>query len=152
MRFQEKTNQINRLIGWIPACPQLHAVRAEAVEIHDLGTAGIIRESPRVGLDNALTPRSRKTESGTSSLDASPKRRMTLEHERALVFAFFILAAPIYAGELGGNLVDPARLQNPPIEEIRYATKYNFTGEPLYPFPAAFLQRDTATSLEKVQE
>jgi hypothetical protein len=39
----------------------LHAVRAEAVEIHDLGTAGIIRESPRVGLDNALTPRSRKT-------------------------------------------------------------------------------------------
>jgi D-alanyl-D-alanine dipeptidase len=71
---------------------------------------------------------------------------MTLEHERALVFAFFILAAPIYAGELGGNLVDPARLQNPPIEEIRYATKYNFTGEPLYPFPAAFLQRDTAPS------
>jgi D-alanyl-D-alanine dipeptidase len=43
-------------------------------------------------------------------------------------------------------------LPNPPIEEIRYATKYNFSGELLYPFPAAFLHRDAAASLEKVQE
>jgi hypothetical protein len=50
--------------------------------------------------------------SGTSSPDASPKRRMILEHQRALFFAFFILVAPICAGELGRNFVDLARLPN----------------------------------------
>jgi zinc D-Ala-D-Ala dipeptidase len=77
---------------------------------------------------------------------------MTSKQQRALVFAFFILVASINAGELPGHLVDLAKLPNPPIEEIRYATKYNFTGELLYPFPAAFLHRNAATSLEKVQE
>jgi hypothetical protein len=57
-----------------------------------------------VGLDNALTPGSRKTESGTSSLDASPKRRMTLEHERALVFASLSLPRRSMQAN-SGNLV-----------------------------------------------
>jgi D-alanyl-D-alanine dipeptidase len=77
---------------------------------------------------------------------------MTSKQQRALGFAFFILGASINAGELEGHLVDLAKLPNPPIEEIRCATKYNFTGELLYPFPAAFLHRDAAASLEKVQE
>jgi len=49
------------------------------------------------------------------------------------------------------DLVDLAKLTPPPLEEIRYATRYNFTGEALYPFPAAFLRREVATALDAVQ-
>jgi len=58
---------------------------------------------------------------------------------------------PVSTRELPGNLVDLARLPNPPIEEIRYATEYNFISAQLYPFPAAFLQKDAAAALQKVQ-
>ena len=60
--------------------------------------------------------------------------------------------APVSPRDLAGNLVDLAHLPNPPLQEIRYATEYNFTGTQLYPFPAAFLQKDAADALEKVQE
>jgi D-alanyl-D-alanine dipeptidase len=50
---------------------------------------------------------------------------------------------------LAEQLVRLARLETPPLEEIRYATKYNFTGTRLYPFPIAFLQKDAAACLEK---
>ncbi len=49
------------------------------------------------------------------------------------------------------QLVRLAHLETPPLEEIRYATKYNFTGAKLYPFPIAFLQKDAATALAKIQ-
>ncbi len=44
-----------------------------------------------------------------------------------------------------------AHLEIPPLEEIRYATKYNFTGTKLYPFPIAFLRKEVAVALEQVQ-
>ena len=48
-------------------------------------------------------------------------------------------------------LVDLAQLDPAPLQEIRYATRYNFTGQPLYPFAAAFLHRDAAAALARVQ-
>src|ERR1700760_1196195 len=53
---------------------------------------------------------------------------------------------------LADQLVRLAHLETPPLEEIRYATTYNFTGTKLYPFPIAFLQKDAAAALEKVQQ
>jgi len=35
------------------------------------------------------------------------------------------------------ELVNVGSLKNPPLEEIRYATTFNFTGTKLYPFPVA---------------
>jgi D-alanyl-D-alanine dipeptidase len=49
-------------------------------------------------------------------------------------------------------LVDLARLPDPPLLDIRYATRYNFTGEQLYPAPTAWLQRDAADALARVQK
>lgn len=50
------------------------------------------------------------------------------------------------------GLVNVGLLRPPPLQEIRYATTYNFTKEVLYPFPAVFLHRDAAAALEKVQQ
>ncbi|HEX4140207.1 MAG TPA: M15 family metallopeptidase [Candidatus Methylacidiphilales bacterium] len=52
---------------------------------------------------------------------------------------------------LAEQLTRLAHLEISPLEEIRYATQYNFTGTKLYPFPIAFLQKDAAAALEKVQ-
>jgi len=52
---------------------------------------------------------------------------------------------------LAEQLTRLAHLEISPLEEIRYATKYNFTGTKLYPFPIAFLQKDAAAALENVQ-
>jgi len=52
---------------------------------------------------------------------------------------------------LAEQLTRLAHLEIPPLEEIRYATKYNFTGTKLYPFPIAFLRKEAAAALEKVQ-
>lgn len=68
---------------------------------------------------------------------------------RALVAVF--LATALRAAPITHDLADVATIQPPPLEEIRYATRYNFTGEKLYPFPAAFVHRDTAAALAKVQ-
>ncbi|HRJ71136.1 MAG TPA: M15 family metallopeptidase [Terrimicrobiaceae bacterium] len=38
------------------------------------------------------------------------------------------------------------------LQEVRYATTYNFTGKTLYPFPAIFVHRDAAAALQAVQE
>jgi len=48
-------------------------------------------------------------------------------------------------------LVNLALLEPAPLQEIRYATRYNFTGQPLYPWAAAFLHRDAAAALARVQ-
>ncbi|MEO6054550.1 MAG: M15 family metallopeptidase [Chthoniobacterales bacterium] len=50
------------------------------------------------------------------------------------------------------HLVDLSLLPIPPLLEIRYATKYNFTGAQLYPFPRAYLHRDAAIALQAVQK
>lgn len=59
---------------------------------------------------------------------------------------------PPQKSALAQQLVRLAHLEIPPLEEIRYATKYNFTGTRLYPFPIAFLQKDAAACLEKIQQ
>lgn len=50
------------------------------------------------------------------------------------------------------HLVSVQEIYPPPLQEIRYATTYNFTGRTLYPFPAAYVHRDVAEALRKVQE
>src|ERR1700761_83788 len=52
---------------------------------------------------------------------------------------------------LAEQLTRLTHLEIPPLEEIRYATKYNFTGTKLYPFPIAFLRKEAAAALAKVQ-
>lgn len=54
-------------------------------------------------------------------------------------------------GPAAKQLVRLTQLDIPPLEEIRYATTYNFTGTRLYRFPVAFLQRDAAAALDKIQ-
>lgn len=49
------------------------------------------------------------------------------------------------------EFVDVATMKLPPIEEIRYATPYNFTGKQLYPFPAAYVRSELIPHLEAVQ-
>jgi D-ala-D-ala dipeptidase len=54
--------------------------------------------------------------------------------------------------EIEHNLVNVGMIYPPPVQEIRYSTLCNFTGEVLYPFPAAFVHKDVAAALQKVQE
>ena len=49
------------------------------------------------------------------------------------------------------DLLNVASMKSPPLEEIRYATSYNFTGKKLYPFPAAYVRRELIPCLEAVQ-
>lgn len=58
-----------------------------------------------------------------------------------------LLAEPI-----AHNLVDVETIRPPVLEEIRYATTYNFTGQVLYPAPEAWVQRDVAAALQAVQK
>lgn len=50
------------------------------------------------------------------------------------------------------NLVNVGMIYPPLLQEIRYATTYNFTNRVLYPFPTAFVHQDVAAALQKVQE
>ena len=50
------------------------------------------------------------------------------------------------------GLINISSMTRPPLEEIRYATTYNFTGERLYPFPAAYVRRELIPHLEAVQK
>ena len=63
--------------------------------------------------------------------------------------------AQVHAGEppeIAHGLVRAETIYPPPLEEVRYATTYNFTGHVLYPLPAVFLHKDAAAALQKVQE
>lgn len=61
-------------------------------------------------------------------------------------------AAPVQAAEPAPHrLVNLAQLPDPPVLDIRYATRMNFTGQKLYPSPAAWLHEDAARALEGVQ-
>jgi D-alanyl-D-alanine dipeptidase len=68
----------------------------------------------------------------------------------ALAVALAVSAA-LRAAPIEHHLVDVRTIQPPPLEEIRYATRCNFTGSQLYPFPAAFVHRDVAVALAAVQ-
>jgi zinc D-Ala-D-Ala dipeptidase len=50
------------------------------------------------------------------------------------------------------HLVNVTTIYPPLLQEIRYATACNFTGQVLYPFPAAFVHRDVAAALRRVQQ
>jgi len=50
------------------------------------------------------------------------------------------------------NLVNVGMIYPALLQEIRYATTYNFTGQTLYPFPTAFIHKDVADALQNVQE
>jgi D-alanyl-D-alanine dipeptidase len=50
------------------------------------------------------------------------------------------------------NLVNIRAIKPPLLQEVRYATPYNFTGKVLYPFPAVFVHKDVAAALQKVQK
>ena len=64
----------------------------------------------------------------------------------------FLLAAPGVLCALDcPALSDVALMHRPPIEEIRYATPFNFTGRQLYPFPAAYVRRELIPCLEAIQ-
>jgi zinc D-Ala-D-Ala dipeptidase len=69
---------------------------------------------------------------------------------RALIAA--IAATSLRAAPIAHHLVSVATIQPPLLEEIRYATRHNFTGETLYPISAAFVQRATAAALARVQD
>jgi len=68
-------------------------------------------------------------------------------------FLPLIILGLVGALRAGGtpDLVNVAWMKSPPLEEIRYATTYNFTGQKLYPFPAAYVRRELIPCLEAVQ-
>jgi len=81
---------------------------------------------------------------------------MAHRHFPRLHFLLLLLGlAPCFAGEqpeIACGLVRAATIYPPPLEEVRYATTYNFTGHVMYPFPAVFLHQDAAAALQQVQE
>ncbi len=70
---------------------------------------------------------------------------------RPLLLAAWLLAAASQAAPVEHHLVDVGTIRPPLLEEIRYATRHNFTGESLYPFPQAYVHRDVAAALHAVQ-
>ncbi len=82
-----------------------------------------------------------------------PANRATLKTMRsALWFLLLSLHWMQGADEVEHGLIRAGTIYPPPLEEVRYATTYNFTGHVLYPFPAVYLHRDAAAALQKVQE
>jgi D-alanyl-D-alanine dipeptidase len=62
-----------------------------------------------------------------------------------------LAATALHAAPIEHHLVNVETIHPPLLEEIRYATRYNFTGEVLYSSAAAYVHRDVATALQKVQ-
>jgi len=63
-----------------------------------------------------------------------------------------VLTVGILRAEGPADLANVASMTRPPLQEIRYATTYNFTGERLYSFPAAYVRRELIPCLEAVQK
>ena len=74
------------------------------------------------------------------------KRRM----KRALIL-FALIGSLCAADTVPHDLVNLAAMANPPVFDVRYATKLNFTGKKLYPAPAVWLHKDALAALMKVQ-
>jgi len=68
-------------------------------------------------------------------------------------FLFMTLLISVGALRIEGapELINVVSMKRPPLEEIRYATCCNFTGERLYPFPAAYVRQELIPCLEAVQ-
>jgi len=62
-----------------------------------------------------------------------------------------LVSSGLLWGQDTGDLVNVVSMKRPPLEEIRYATSCNFTGERLYPFPAAYVRKELIPCLEAVQ-
>ncbi len=69
---------------------------------------------------------------------------------RLALFFSIVGLRTAFSGE-SAPLINVRSLTPPPLEEIRYATSYNFTGTRLYPIPVAFVHIDAARALEGVQ-
>lgn len=67
------------------------------------------------------------------------------------ILPLLLLGMATAMGGRAADLVDVRSFERPPLEEIRYATAYNFTGTKLYAFPAAFVHEDLRPALEAVQ-
>lgn len=59
---------------------------------------------------------------------------------------------PVPGTAIEHNLVNIGEVYPALLQEIRYATIYNFTNKTLYPFATAFVHKDVAAALQKVQE
>lgn len=71
---------------------------------------------------------------------------------RGLCLAFLFLFLPAaWAGTPAHQLVPLETVRPPCLPEVRYASRYNFTGKQLYPVPRLWLHRDTARALARVQ-
>ena len=68
-----------------------------------------------------------------------------------LIPLILLCLAGVLRGDDSGDLVNVVSMKRPPLEEIRYATSCNFTGERLYPFPAAYVRKELIPCLEAVQ-
>ncbi|WP_193210676.1 M15 family metallopeptidase [Luteolibacter marinus] len=68
----------------------------------------------------------------------------------AMIFLMGLVAAAC-AEPVAHHLVSTRSIDPPPLEEVRYATRYNFTGEVLYPLPSVWVHRDVKAALAKVQ-
>lgn len=68
--------------------------------------------------------------------------------KRVLLLSWLMLS---FVHAEGVDWVNLATLPRPPELEIRYATPFNFTGQQLYPFPAAFLRKEMAEAIAQVQ-
>ena len=67
-------------------------------------------------------------------------------------FVLLALIGSLWAADLSPHdLVNLAAMDNPPVFDVRYATRLNFTGEKLYPAPAVWLHKDAQASLLNVQ-
>jgi D-alanyl-D-alanine dipeptidase len=68
-----------------------------------------------------------------------------------LIPLILLCLAGVLRGDDSSDLVNVVSMKRPPLEEIRYATTCNFTGERLYPFPAAYVRKELIPHLEAVQ-
>lgn len=68
------------------------------------------------------------------------------------VLLAFLPAKAQEAAPLEHHLVNARGIHPPLLEEVRYATTYNFTGTVLYAFPAVFVHKDVAAALQNVQK
>jgi D-alanyl-D-alanine dipeptidase len=68
-----------------------------------------------------------------------------------LIPLILLSLAGVLRGDDSRDLVNVVSMKRPPLEEIRYATTCNFTGERLYPFPAAYVRKELIPHLEAVQ-
>lgn len=69
-----------------------------------------------------------------------------------LVVACLLVAVALCRAELVEHRLEPISSVHPPmLAEVRYATRYNFTGEVLYPVATAWVHRDLIAPLAAVQ-